>query len=328
MQTHINQSSEIKFSSEVEKKINCPICHSSLDYHYQNYQCQNYSCQTTYPIIDGVPILINENVSIFTIEDYLNYRGTYFDLKSENKIKKFIRQNLPDIDINIKAKENYQKLEEILLSRSQNPVVLILGGSVLGNGIESIINNPKIEFVESDVSFGGRTKLIFDAHSMPFADKSFDAVIVQAVLEHVVDPWCCVEEIFRVLKDDGLVYAETPFMQQVHGGCYDFTRFTYLGHRRLFRKFEEICSGAGCGPSMALAWSYKYFLFSFSCSKLWRKIIEWVVRLTIFPLKYLDYLLIDKNGTLDAASGYYFLGKKSEYILSDKELIKLYKGNN
>ena len=55
-----------------------------------------------------------------------------------------------------------------------------------------------------------------------------------------------------VYKDDGLVYADTPFMQQVHMGRYDFTRFTYLGHRRLFRKFEEIDSGAVSGPAMAL----------------------------------------------------------------------------
>ena len=37
-------------------------------------------------------------------------------------------------------------------------------------------------------------------------------MLVQAGLEHVRDPWQVVAEIHRVLKDDGLVYAETPFM--------------------------------------------------------------------------------------------------------------------
>ncbi len=198
-------------------------------------------------------------------------------------------------------------------------------GSIVGEGMEALIGHPNIELVESDVSFGPRTTVIGDAHSIPFDDNSFDGVIVQAVLEHVVDPWRCVEEIHRVLKEDGLVYAETPFMQQVHGGCYDFTRFTYLGHRRLFRRFEEIDSGATCGPGMALAWSYRYFLLSFTTSKLWRTMIAVWVRLTSFFLKYIDYLIIDNVGSLDAASGYYFLGKKSDNILDDKELIKLYK---
>jgi len=81
-------------------------------------------------------------------------------------------------------------------------------------------------------------------HTIFFDASSFDGVIIQAVLEHVVEPNHCVEEIHRVLKENGLVYSETPFMQQVHLGRYDFTRFTHLGHRRLFRKFKEICGGA------------------------------------------------------------------------------------
>ena len=67
-----------------------------------------------------------------------------------------------------------------------------------------------------------------------------------------------------MLKGRGVVYAETPFMQQVHMGPYDFTRFTHSGHRRLFRRFEEVESGAVCGPGMALAWAYQYFLLSFA----------------------------------------------------------------
>src|SRR5207244_1565848 len=70
-------------------------------------------------------------------------------------------------------------------------------------------------------------------------------------------------EIWRVLKPDGLVCAETPFMQQVHGGCYDFIRFSLLGHRRLFQAFEEVRSGIAVGPGTALAWSWTYFLTSF-----------------------------------------------------------------
>ena len=47
---------------------------------------------------------------------------------------------------------------------------------------------------------------------------------------------------------------------------------------------------------------------------------------TAFWLKYFDHLLIDKPGALDAASGYYFLGRKSTVVLSDRELLGLYRG--
>lgn len=161
---------------------------------------------------------------------------------------------------------------------------------------------------------------------IPFEDNSFDGVIVQAVLEHVVDPNRCVEEIHRVLKPNGVVYAETPFMQQVHMGRYDFTRFTHLGHRRLFRKFEEVSSGPVCGPGMALAWSYQYFILSFVKRNAAKSLVKAFTRLTSFWLKYFDYFLIDKPGTFDAASGYYFIGTKSDRVLSDRELVTLYKG--
>jgi SAM-dependent methyltransferase len=201
-----------------------------------------------------------------------------------------------------------------------------VGGSILGVGMDVMIAVPGIEFVETDVSLGPRTVLICDAHDLPFASGTFDAVIIQAVLHHVADPQRCVDQCFHILKPTGLVYAETAFMQNVCGGCFDFTRFTLLGHRRLFRRFTEIESGAACGPGMALAWSYRYFLLSFTSSRRAHQIVSAFARLTGFLLKYFDWLLIDKPGALDAASGIYFLGRKSNLILRDRDLVKMYRG--
>ncbi len=317
----------VKLSEPVQKMLRCPICKAKLELHDEYYQCQNFECNILFPIINDIPILIDDDSSIFSINDFINQHDTTFYLH-QNKLEQVVARFVPKIDRNIKGRQNYNKLTKLLLSQSSAPKVLVIGGSILGTGIDVILKNSSIEFVESDVTFGPRTILMCDAHNIPFEDNSFDGVIVQAVLEHVVDPWRCVEEIHRVLKEDGLVYAETPFMQQVHGGRFDFTRFTHLGHRRLFRKFEEIDSGAVCGPAMALAWSYRYFLLSFATSSLLRRLIGVFVRLTSFFLTYFDYLLIDKPGTLDAASGYYFIGRKSDQVLSDTNLIKLYKGLN
>jgi hypothetical protein len=77
---------------------------------------------------------------------------------------------------------------------------------------------------------------------------------------------------------------------------------------------------------MALAWSYQYFLLSFVKTPAAKNIVKAFTRLTSFWLKYFDYFLIDKPGTFDAASGYYFLGTKSDHVLGDRELIQLYRG--
>jgi hypothetical protein len=107
---------------------------------------------------------------------------------------------------------------------------------------------------------------------------------------------------------------------------YDFTRFTHLGHRRLYRDFEEISSGPTGGPGMALAWSYTYFLRSFASSPIINICLTLLGRMTSFFLKYFDYYLIEKPGAYDAASGFFFIGKKSNTKLSDKDLIKQFKG--
>jgi hypothetical protein len=94
----------------------------------------------------------------------------------------------------------------------------------------------------------------------------------------------------------------------------------------VFRRFQAINWGATCGPGMALAWAYQHFFWSFSKSLYMRALLKVFTSLTSFYLKYFDRYLIHKPGTLDAASGFFFLGRKSDEVLPDRELVKLYRG--
>ncbi len=109
-------------------------------------------------------------------------------------------------------------------------------------------------------------------------------------------------------------------------GGLDFSRFTHLGHGRLFRNFEEIESGTVCGPGMSLAWSYRYFLLSLTQSKWINRFLAIFARLMSFPLKYFDYFVINKPASFDATSASYFLGRRSSRTLPDRELLSLYRG--
>jgi SAM-dependent methyltransferase len=150
---------------------------------------------------------------------------------------------------------------------------------------------------------------------------------VQAVLEHVLDPFQCVAEIHRVLKPNGIVYSEVPFMQQVHGAEFDFHRFTHLGHRRLFRNFSEIESGIACGPGSSLAWAWEYFWLTFSRKRGFaRKAIRAACRASTFWAPMLDPWLSKRIGAYDGANGYYFLGRRSECVLSDADLLLQFRG--
>jgi SAM-dependent methyltransferase len=309
-----------------KKDLCCAVCSSDLTLiNNKLLVCDNQFCKEEYPILDsGIPVIIDEKGSVFNKSDFVNQSETFFKKSYHNKWRSFAKKIAPEISHNIAAKENLQLFANQLLSKNKNPKVLVIGGGIKGEGFEVFQNFPSIEIIASDVSLGPETQIIADAHALPFASEVFDGVIVQAVLEHVLNPNQCINEIFRVLKAEGLVYAETPFMQQVHGGAYDFTRFTKLGHRWLFRDFTEIKSGAVCGPGMALAWSYQYFLCSFSAHPIFQIVAKSMARVTGFWLKYFDYLLKESKREKFGASAFYFLGKKSETPLSEKEIINLF----
>jgi SAM-dependent methyltransferase len=56
----------------------------------------------------------------------------------------------------------------------------------------------------------GFTFIELEGERLPFSDRSFDVVVSNHVIEHVRDANMHLSEIWRVLKDDGLVYLATP----------------------------------------------------------------------------------------------------------------------
>lgn len=319
------------FDLSIATSLRCPACRGTLQRKENALLCTREGCGRSFPIVRDIPVVINEDRSVFTISEIAGNRGVEGRV-AENEtppsagLKQRLVDSLPRVSRNRKAAENFAALREELLRLTPNPRVLVVGGGVLGFGMEDFVSDPRIELTESDVFFGSRTNLICDATDLSFADQSFDGVVIQGVLGNVADPFRAIDEIHRVLRPGGLLYAETPFVQQVCLGPYDFTRFSLLGLRRLCRSFEEVRSGAQCGPGMAAAWAYQYLLMSFAQSQRGRAWARVVARLTGFWLLWFDRLVIDRPAALDAASGVFFLGRRSENTLSDRELIGLYRG--
>lgn len=296
----------------------CPACKSSLRERGSQLACT--SCKEVYPIVDGIPVLLNEANSLFPINDYVERKASYFP--GLGRLGRIFVPLLPELSANVRGAENYERVATLMRKASESPRVLVLGGGNVGQGMERLLASKEIQFYETDVTFGPRTKLICDAHDISFKDGTFDCVTAQAVLEHVADPYRCVQEIHRVLKPCGIVYVEIPFMQQVHLAPYDFHRFTFIGLRRLMRQFDEIDLGTVCGPGMALAWAYEYFLLSFVTDRLIQNFIRAFARCTAFWLKYFDYYLVRRRGAINGASALYFIGRKTGNALSEKEVIQ------
>lgn len=307
--------------------LRCPATGAELE--RVDSTLRSRSGEREYPIVSGVPILIAPERSLFDPADYLG-RGERKPSLGQ-RVKAALRRLLelpPRLGGNFVAEDNVRRFVALLRERlgpGQRARVLIVGGATVGVGDETLLNADDFDVLETDVSLSERVAVVCDGHDLPFRDGTFDGVICQAVLEHVLDPQRVADEIWRVLRPGGVVYSEIPFMQQVHAGAYDFTRFTHLGHRRLWRRFDEIRSGADTGPGMALAWSVSYFVRVLTPRTLW-PVAARVVSLLFFWLKYFDRWLIERPAALDAASGTFFLGARREDALEDRAIVNSYRG--
>ena len=199
---------------------------------------------------------------------------------------------------------------------------MVNGGAEIGSGLDILYKKFSDQIIAFDIYDSKNVDLIADAHSIPFRSDIFDLVIIQAVLEHVLIPKKVVAEINRVMRYGGIVYAETPFMQQVHEGPYDFTRFSESGHRFLFRHFKLISSGYTSGAGSALLWSLDFFFSGLLRTRLAGKLF----RIVFFWLRFFDRI-IPLKFNVDSACGVFFMGIKSDIVFDDKSIVAHYKGS-
>lgn len=54
--------------------------------------------------------------------------------------------------------------------------------------------------------------------------------------------------------------------------------------------------------------------------------VRTLARFVAPPFLLLDRFMVGKRGSFDAASAYYFFGRPSEKTLSDREIIRMYRG--
>jgi SAM-dependent methyltransferase len=310
-----------RLSASTWHSLRCPACRSILHWD-EELHCINEACGKQFPVVDRIPVLIDEERSLFDVNDFVYRKPTTWPPR--HHITRLAVRFLPALSLNLRAERNIDRFAALLPCRQAKQRVLVIGGRSLGQGIKRLVSSDEIEIVETDVAFGPRTMLICDAHDLPFADGSFDGVIIQAVLQYVQEPSRVADEIHRVLADDGLVYAEVPFVQHGLEG-YDYNRFPLLGLRRLFRRFEEISAGPVVGPASTLSWSLQFFFLSFVKGGIARAITKAAIRLAFFWVKYIDLILIGRPGAADAACELSFLGRKSASTLSDRALLRTHR---
>ncbi|MFJ4200261.1 class I SAM-dependent methyltransferase [Streptomyces sviceus] len=308
-------------SALIRPLLVCPRCRSDLESDSGGLRCAAPDCAyhapPAFPDAAGQPVLVDFEHSVVD-------RAAVASLASAPHVRRGADALPAPLRRAVKPPNRVAARNIDLLLRAlpgPAPTLLVVGGATVGNGVGALYRDARVRVIGFDIVTSAVTQFVADAHRIPLRTAGVDAVLVQAVLEHVLDPAQVVAEIHRVLKDDGLVYAETPFLQQVHAGAHDFTRYTASGHRYLFRRFEEIAAGPVSGPGTQLLWSVDHLVRGLTRSAFAGR----ATRAALCWLRALDRL-VPPDFAQDDASALYFLGRRRDREMTEAEIIAYYRG--
>lgn len=274
-----------------------PKTHKQLYFSVEKNVVKTQDGTESFEVINGVPFFNGPNADQRFRNEQMDkeYRESQNGTRFFSKFKKVIYNDL----INKKCINIMKKFDAF----SNDDVILGVGGG-------PVREHPLI--TNLNISNYPNVDVVADAHHLPYADNSVDAIHVSAVLEHLYDPLQAISEMYRVLKKDGIVFSLTPFMQAYHGYPHHYQNLTLTGHEYYFssKGFKILDSGPAVGPTMALIIiNSKYILNYFPpvINKIFGAIF--IVFSLIF-IKPLDLLLIKSPKAYVLSSTTYVYAKK------------------
>jgi uncharacterized protein YbaR (Trm112 family)/SAM-dependent methyltransferase len=286
----------------------CPACDSEpkLTLSTDGARLTCVKCKTSYPYRDGVPYFLDAD----TIDksEVAGHQSQAQTLKS--KIKAWLKPRHHSIyfDRVESSYNNGAKLEEFLQSFDKNQHVVNVGS------LSKLVKTPGASIYNLDISAYPHVDIIADAHQMPFSDDSLDGIVIKNVFEHIRDPIRVRNELERVLRKGGRIYAKVPFLQPFHAVPDDYQRYTINGLHEFFKHFKVLEEGISIGPSSAMSWMLmEYFgvLFSFN-TETGARIARHIGSFLFFWVKYLDIFLRNNKKAHVLASAFYLVLEKKE----------------
>lgn len=128
----------------------------------------------------------------------------------------------------------------------QNDVVLDLGCGE--KPYQPFFVGKNVIYIGVDVIRGEFVDVLCVGEKLPFKDDVFSICICTQVLEHVDEPRIVVDEIFRALKPNGLLFLSTHGVWTIHGAPHDYWRWTEYGLRKILASFHiheiHTCGGS------------------------------------------------------------------------------------
>lgn len=183
-----------------------------------------------------------------------------------------------------------------------------------GVNIGSGFSNYHDKLINLDIAPYDNVDIVTMGKQLPFKDNSLDLVIAQEVIEHVSSPTNFINEIHRVLKNDGVFYCQAPCIIGYHPTPTDYWRFTREAWEVLFNKpnWEVIKIAVASGPGTAL-FRIMMIFFAVMFSNIWWRLYlpaKLISGLLLSPIKLFDLANPKHEAKHRLVGGYYCVARK------------------
>lgn len=193
--------------ARVRTLLRCPLCRGGLDDMAGGMRCG--ACEREFPLCAGRPLLTVDPAYDGLPRDQLESQNPY----------------------------GQQVIE--LIEQNRDGWVLDMGSGSPNKGFYNVVHLDLAAYDQVDV--------VTDGRALPFADETFDAILSEAVLEHVRDPDEYMAEVARVLKPGGRVRVDVAFLQPFHAYPDHYFNMTSSGLRVTIERAGLAVSGLGVG---------------------------------------------------------------------------------
>lgn len=93
------------------------------------------------------------------------------------------------------------------------------------------------KYIGADMREGVGVDVVLNLHNIELPSESVGTVLILDTLEHVEFPRKAIEEIYRILKPDGVLIVSSVMNFPIHDYPYDYWRFTPEAFKSLLKSF-------------------------------------------------------------------------------------------
>lgn len=101
------------------------------------------------------------------------------------------------------------------------------------NAVQEKSTDPELKFLKCDEIFNFNyddDKINYDLHILNIPKNDYDFVMLNQALEHLYNPYLCIENIYNHLVEGAYFYCNVPTINLIHGYPYNFvTGFSPVG---------------------------------------------------------------------------------------------------